>query len=136
MISSTRAKQSLEYEFGLRAFTPEPYYYLGLSSTNPAIEITEPSASAGYARVVIANSAASWGEVADGEYHLKNVAAFAFPILTQEAEDVSYWFLAISADGMDVPPYYGELSSKRPMPADSQTFINVGEMKIYRENPS
>lgn len=135
MISSARAKQSLEYEFGLRAFTPEPTYYLGLSSTNPAASITEPASSTGYARVAIANSAASWGTVEAGNYYLENVTAFTFPVLTQESDAVSYWFLATSADGTDVPPYYGELTSARPMPADSQVSVGVGEMKIFRENP-
>lgn len=136
MISSARAKQSLEYEFGLRAFTPESTYYLGLSSTNPATSITEPASSTGYARVTIPNNATSWGQVESGNYHLANITTFTFPVLTQESGAVSYWFLATSASGKDTPPYYGELTSSRPMPADSQIAVGIGEMKIYRENPS
>lgn len=136
MISSARAKQSLEYEFGLRAFTPESTYYLGLSSTNPATSITEPASSTGYARVAIPNNAESWTQVEDGDYYLANNKTLIFPPLKQESGTVSYWFLATSASGKDTPPYYGELTSSRPMPADSQITVGVGEMKIYRENPS
>ena len=137
MISSARAKQSLEYEFGLRAFTPESTYYLGLSSTNPATSITEPPSSTNYARVAIPNNAESWNEVEEGNYYLTNKRPFNFPVLKQEYDDgVSYWFLATSASGKDTPPYYGELTSSRPMPADSQIIVGEGEMQIYRENPS
>lgn len=137
MISSARAKQSLEYEFGLRAFTPESTYYLGLSNTNPATSITEPPSSTGYARVVIPNNAESWTQVEPNNYYLANGTAFIFSPLEQEyADGVSYWFLATSASGKDTPPYYGELTSSRPMPADSQITVGIGEMKIYRENPS
>lgn len=137
MISSARAKQSLEYEFGLRPFTPEANYYLGLSSTDPATTITEPGSNTGYQRVTIPNSAASWGEVASGEFYLSNLIAFTFPVLTAAASDVSYWFLSTSDTSTDAPPiYYGSLTSARPMPIDSQVIVNIGEMKIYRTNPT
>lgn len=136
MISSARAKQSLEYEFGLRTFTPESNYYLGLSSTDPATTITEPGSETGYARVEIANDGTSWGEVQEGQFFLSNAIAFSFPVLTAAASDVSYWFLATDASSTAAPPiYYGSLTSARPMPIDSQVIVNVGEMKIYRTNP-
>lgn len=134
MISSARAKQSLEYEFGLRTFTPESTYYLGLSTTDPATGITEPASDTGYARVEILNNGNSWGEVATGEFYLKNKIAFIFPLLSKAANDVSFWFLATSETGKTTPPYYGALSTPRPMPADSQIIVGEGEMKIYREN--
>lgn len=133
MISSARAKQLLEYEFGNRSFTPEPVYYLGLSNTNPAESITEPPALSGYSRVVIENTSTNWGTVADGEYCLSNNAVFTFPVLISDTIDVAYWFLAATSTGT-TPLYYGALPKTYSMLSDSCIMVEAGEMKIYREN--
>lgn len=133
MITSARAKQSLEYEFGMRSFTPESTYYLGLSSTNPAESVTEPAASTGYARVAILNNAESWGTVASGEYYLHNIKTFEFPVLTEDAGTVSHWFLSASPTE-NTFMYYGALDVPRNMPAESQLILRGGDMKIYRRN--
>lgn len=134
MISYNRVKQLLEYEFGLRDFTPEAVYYLGLSSTNPAESITEPGAETNYARCNIDNNADNWGEVAIDEFSLANKAAFSFNVLNQAyTPGVTYWFLSNASSGGNIL-YYGELAKPRPMPEDSQVIINPGEMIITRRN--
>lgn len=134
MISHNRVKQLLEYEFGLRDFTPEAVYYLGLSSTDPATNITEPGPETNYARCAIDNNANNWGDVATGEFSLANKTAFSFNVLNQAyTPGVTHWFLSDTASGSNIL-YYGELAKSRPMPEDSQVIVNPGEMIIIRRN--
>jgi hypothetical protein len=60
--STSLALALVDYAFGIFAYTPDPIYYIGLSSTNPGAAgagQTEPSGGA-YARVAVTNNATNW----------------------------------------------------------------------------
>ena len=133
MITSTRAAESLRYEFGQQAFTNVcNNYYLALSSTDPSVSLTETSSDCGYTRATIPNNTSNWTIDSDN-FLAKNTNLISFPQLTAQTTDVTHWAL-MTALTSGTMLYYGQLSQTRPMPIDSIVEINAGDLKIYRTN--
>lgn len=141
MITTARANASLGYELAnvSYSFCPNGYYYLGLSSTNPSNNITEPTYT-GYARQAIAYNTSSTGWTTPSSNTITNAGDITFPVVPSDASSVpdqTYWFLATTSTGTNSTMiYWGTLSPVRPMPAGSQIIIAAGNLKLQRVNPS
>ena len=138
MIAETQSQKELGYTFGKRPYAPPDTYYLGLSYTplTNGAGYSEPSASAGYARMAIPNNTDTW-QVPSG-YSVTNLAQLTFNTFTSGAStdpNVTHWFISESETG-GTAIYFGALTRSRPIIADSQIWINTGEIIIERRNES
>lgn len=100
-------------------------YYLGLSTTDPSVAITEPSTGdTGYARVAIAGfSAASEGSVS-------NSSPILFPQTLAAWGTITHYVVFDAAT--DGNPLFSEaLEAERPMTgADMQLVFGAGELVL------
>lgn len=97
---------------------------IGLSSTAPTEDganITEPSASAGYARASgVLFDAAGGGSVS-------NQTTISFPVCTADAGIVTHYVLY---DQNNLPFWYAPLEHSRRMEIDTILAFKVGDLKI------
>lgn len=91
--------------YGQTAFTPPATVYVGLSGTAPNADgtnVTEPPASAGYARVAVPNDTSHFhsapSQPATGQRQ-SNVLAITFPQATLDWGNVSYVVFYDAASG-------------------------------------
>lgn len=108
--------------------TPEipSAYYVGLSSTNPQISVTEPVGN-GYTRVACSD----FTEPVDGV--IKNSNTIFFPESTGSWGTLSYYAVFSSASSSDVL-FSGSLSPTRTIESGTSLAIKQNELKITLSN--
>jgi len=109
-------------------------YYIGLSTTAPAIDGTganEPSVDAGYARVELT----SLSEPVDGV--VTNTAAINFEESTASWGNITH-FVIYDSDAVDSGNLlmYGELSTPRSVEAATIMTVKEGYLKLSTQNPA
>lgn len=111
-------------------------YYVGLSTTTPTMaggSVSEPSTSAGYARVQLPG--ASLGNAVDGV--ITNTAAISWPESTSAWGTVTYFVIYDSATvGEGNLLIYGALPSPRVIEAETVLTIRPGNITLMAQNPS
>lgn len=109
-------------------------YFIGLSKTTPSADgtgVTEPSASAGYARMKLE----SLGAPTDGV--VTNTAAINFDESTADWGTVTHFVIYDSAAvGSGHLLMYGELSKPRSIEGDTIMTIKDGYLKLSVQNPT
>lgn len=107
-------------------------YYIGLSSTAPNVSgsgVTEPAASAGYARVKLD----TLGVPANGV--VSNTADINFPESTASWGTVSH-FVIFDAQNDGNLLMYGALSTTRSVEPATVMTIKSGSLKLSIQNPA
>lgn len=99
-------------------------YYLGLSTTTPSVNgsgVTEPSSSAGYARVLVSSlSASSNGTVSNSSIIEFNKSTGSWGTVTH----------AVLFDGDGNVCWSSPLSSSQTVSADNTLIFSVGELQF------
>ncbi len=138
MISDFQAARVLNHIFGRIPYDPPASLRLGLSYTpitSNGTGFTEPAASTGYARMEFNNNEDTW-QVSTGFVKTNKAQLMFDPFTSGSSTDpnVTYWFITDVAEG-GAAMYYGELSRPRPIIAESQIWINSGEIILESTNP-
>lgn len=113
----------LDYVYGLTAFTPSGFLYVGLSTTTPgedASNFTEPASASGYSRAIIHNAKSSSGWIAASQNstsgQLTNAGTVTFPIASGNWGTVTSYGLFDRPTGTGTPTNMynvGALSTSR-----------------------
>lgn len=106
--------------FGKRA-TPPDSFYIALLTQAPGEQadgttLSEPDPNAGYARMLLANDALSWGQAVDGV--VTSTASVFFPLATANWVPVSHYALCDSLTGGNVYLYGSFTVPRRVMVGD------------------
>lgn len=107
-------------------------YYLGLSSTVPALDgtgATEPSDGTGYARVELTSLSTPVNGV------VTNNAAIDFAESTAEWGTMTHFVIYDALTGGNLL-MYGELSASRKVEADTIMTIKLGSLNLSVVNPA
>lgn len=126
-----QANLNLDYDFGRTSYTPPTTLYLGLSTTPISRDgsgITEPSSSAGYTRVAIANDKTKFSVSNNGE--LYNITDLSFPESTSSWGTVTHIFITDSLSGNGNVRYYEALPSPRQVQASSTLMFRQQTLKF------
>lgn len=137
-ISTTRANNILDNQFGGSEISVPTTWYLGLSTTEVTANgvFTEPTISeTGYHRLVISNNTSTWNTASNGQKTNKIALAFdtftTTPEVSGQSGDVfaHYWFLSQSATGNTVD-FSGSLVNKVWLAAGVIINIGIGDLQI------
>lgn len=111
-----------------------PYQlYVGLSTTTPSTggsNITEPSSSAGYARVLINDFSKPVGGIAN------NLSEVVFPVCKENWGNVTHFAIYAHKSGGGRPLMYGPLSEAQTIKAGDTVKIESGALRLLVEHPS
>lgn len=116
--------------FGTKTTPAIPQYYIGLSTTAPSIDgtgVTEPSSSAGYARVELD----SLSEPNNGT--VSNTAAVSFPETTAPWGTVSHYVIFDSQTGGNLL-IYNALSEAKVMQTSDVLTFKTGDLVLTVKN--
>lgn len=132
-LSDSAANNDLDVRFGRAASDAPASYWLGLSATKPTGaggNVTEPPASAGYARVEIPNTPAAFPAAAGRRK--TNGVAVQFPTATAGWGPLPYSVLYTAATGGrldgwgDNGPFDVDLGAAPRLPIGSLTILTAG----------
>lgn len=116
--------------FGTKTTPAIPKYYIGLSTTAPNLDgtgVSEPSASAGYARIALTSlSAPNNGSVS-------NTAAVSFPETTAPWGTVSHYVIYDAKTGGNLL-IYNALSEAKVMQTSDVLTFKAGDLVLTVKN--
>lgn len=137
-LSEMVARAILDHIFSDPPYTPPTTFYLGLSSTVPAVDgsnFTEPS-TGGYVR--LATSASDWSGASGASPSVKaNSTAFTWPVATDDwlagAELVAFGLFDAPVAGSAV--VLGELTVPKAVSAGDTPVCHPGKLQIKLGDP-
>lgn len=106
-------------------------YYIGLSTTTPNLNgsgVTEPSASAGYSRVLLSNLSAPTNGL------ITNLSSISFNESTSQWGRITHYVIYDSKTGGNLL-IYDELSPPQTIDAKNALYIKEGTLKLRTKNP-
>lgn len=130
-ITTTQANKLADFLFGRTAYTPEPTYYIGLSTTPisaSGVGATEPQ-TGNYARIPLSNDKNQFTVAANGL--VQNVVQLEFPESTTPWGTITTVFVADSATvGGGNVLYYDTLQMPRTVATSSILLFAPGAFRI------
>lgn len=129
-LSDAGAQAMLNGSFGdSRASTWPATLYVGLSTTNPATSVTEPSGN-GYARVSVANTTAQWPTISGTTRQKTNATAIIFPPANPSSWGTITHYVIYNASSAGTLLAYGSLTSSLAVGSGETATINANALAI------
>lgn len=113
----------LNQSFGRESYTPPTTWYLTVSTTPISPDgtgLTEPSSSAGYTRVIVANDKTNFSQASNAEIH--NLKDISFPESTASWGTITHVAITDSATGGNIRFYEALPTPRQVQPQTSLMF--------------